>query len=251
MNVTIDAATERRLWAFIRSVETEIGGWGYARVHGGEIVWRDVFLVPQEVSGSEVDFEATGGDTVAVERAIKDGVLEDPSFLWVSWHSHHTMKPYWSTTDNSRIAAMAKTGITRMLSFVGCHDGNYRMRLDVFDVHLHDIALSQLSLHDLKLVHDPDDEFEVLISREVAANVKELKTQWFGVSSRTSPRPAGDEHELDLDETLAVRDLIDCGFTESQALQAVDELGIDGVTDLIDSDKLVTGRQPLQIGGNS
>lgn len=250
MNVTIDATAERRLWSFIRSVNTEIGGWGYARVHGGEILWREVFLVPQDVSGSEVDFEGTGGDTAAVERAIEDGVLEDPSFLWVSWHSHHTMKPYWSKTDNSRIAAMTKTGITRLLSFVGCHDGDYRMRLDVFDVHLHDIALSQLSLHDLNMVSDPDDEFEALIGREVAANVKELKTQWL-FSSSSAPRPPDDEHDLDVEEALAVRDLIDRGFTESQARQAVDELGIDGVGELIDSDELLSGEQLQQIGGNS
>ena len=251
MNVTIDATAERRLWSFIRSVNTEIGGWGYARVHGGEILWREVFLVPQDVSGSEVDFEGTGGDTAAVERAIEDGVLEDPSFLWVSWHSHHTMKPYWSKTDNSRIAAMTKTGITRLLSFVGCHDGDYRMRLDVFDVHLHDIALSQLSLHDLNMVSDPDDEFEALIGREVAANVKELKTQWL-FSSSSAPRPPDDdEHDLDVEEALAVRDLIDRGFTESQARQAVDELGIDGVGELIDSDEMLSGEQLQQIGGNS
>lgn len=48
-----------------------------------------------------------------------------------------------------------------------------------------------------------------------------------------------------------MRDLIDRGFTESQARQAVDELGIDGVGELIDSDEMLSGEQLQQIGGNS
>lgn len=249
MNVLIEPNTERRLWALIRAVETEIGGWGYARLDGSDLIWSEVFLVPQEVSSSEVDFESTGGDAAAVERAISDGVLDDLGFVWVSWHSHNSMKAFWSTTDDARIAAMAKTGITRLLSFVGCHDGNYRLRLDVFDVQAHDISLGQVSLADLKLVSAADDEFTVSISKEIAANVTEAKAQSLCETGWTS-MPAGtdDERTLSIAEAFALRDLMERGFTHDQAVLTLDEMGVKGVDELIDSDDLFGPHEMLPLG---
>ena len=249
MKVMIDTKAEQRLWAFIRAVGTEIGGWGYATLEGEALIWHEVFLVPQEVSGSEVDFEATGGDTAAVERAIADGVLEDPKFVWVSWHSHHTMKPYWSKTDDARIAAMAKTGIKRLLSFVGCHDGSHQLRLDVFDVVAHDIALNQVSLRDLTLESAPS-EFTAEIAREIATNVKQIKTtalvQWSALGAGSTQPPDDDEPELGVREAIAARDLMDRGYGYDQAVHAITELGVDGVEDLIDNDRDRTQQTLLQ-----
>ncbi len=241
MKVTIDTTTERRLWAFIRAVETEIGGWGYAKLDGTDLLWHEVFLIPQEVSGSEVDFEATGGDTVAIERANADGVLEDPSFVWVSWHSHHTMKAYWSKTDEARIAAMARTGVRRLLSFVGSHDGSYRLRLDVFDVLVHDIHLKQVSLNDLTLEGSPDNEFMESIRSEIASNVKHIKAttflgHWPDSSLFAAAQQLDGEPELNVEQTLAVRDLMDRGYSYDQAVLALAELGVDGVADLIEEE---------------
>jgi hypothetical protein len=247
MNVLIDANTERRLWALIRTVDTEIGGWGYARLNDRDLIWNEVFLVPQEVSHSEVDFEATGGDAAAIERATNDGVLEDPTFVWVSWHSHHSMDPFWSKTDAARIAAIAKTGVTRLLSFVGCHGGDYRLRLDVFDVQAQGVSLGQVSLEELKLVSDCDDEFSASLQREIAANVKELAPpSSLFASDWTSTRPAGqlrlppsrsaeDDRTLGVAEAFAVTDLMDHDFTYDQAMRALDEIGVEGVDDLVES----------------
>jgi hypothetical protein len=247
MKVTIDTTAERRLWAFIRALDTEIGGWGYAKVVGSDLVWHEVFLIPQEVSGSEVDFEATGGDTAAVERANADGVLEDPSFVWVSWHSHHTMKAYWSKTDEARIAAMAKAGVRRLLSFVGSHDGSYRLRLDVFDVLAHGIALKQVSLNDLTLDSSPDDKFMASIHSEIAGNVKQIKTttflgHWPDSSPLTAPRQLDGEPELNVQEAIAVRDLTERGYSHDQAVVALVELGVDGVADLIEDEERTEAR---------
>ncbi len=254
MDVLIEQDTERRLWALIRAVNTEIGGWGYARLDGGDLIWDRVFLVPQEVSHSEVDFEATGGDVTAIERAISDGVLDDPAFVWVSWHSHHSMKPFWSETDNARIAAMAKTGVTRLLSFVGCHDGDYRLRLDVFDVQAHGISLGQVSRHKLRLISDA--EFTASIGCEIATNVREIKA--LGDICQTSTEPAGlkqlarrtdGELILDVNEAFAVRDLMDHGFTYNGAVLTIDEIGVEGVDDLIESGDLFGPHEMLPLGG--
>jgi hypothetical protein len=237
MRVAIDTNTERRLWALLRGVNTEIGGWGYARLDGGDLLWHEVFLIPQEVSDTEVDFEATGGDVAAIERATADGVLEDPSFVWVSWHSHHKMKSHWSKTDDARIAAMSTAGVRRLLSFVGSHDGTYRLRLDVFDVLAHGITLKQITLNDLTLERSSDDEFTKAIEGEIKANVKEIKAatglgDWLG--SSLSLMPPHDEMEFDVEETLAVRELTDLGYSHEEAVHAVGELGVHRVGDLID-----------------
>jgi len=254
MNVLIDSNAERRLWAMIRAVDTEIGGWGYARLSGRDLIWHEVFLVPQEVSPSEVDFEATGGDVAAVERAIKDGVLDDPTFVWVSWHSHHTMDPFWSKTDEARIAGMSKTGITRLLSFVGCHDGDYSLRLDVFDVQAYDISLGHVSLNGLELISDADDEFTAMISREITANVKETKARsWSttpaGQRSLPAPQHDDDERTLGVSEVFAVSDLMDHDFTYDQAIRALDEIGVEVVDDLIERGELLDPDTMLLQGG--
>lgn len=258
MNVLIEPSTARRLWAFIRAADTEIGGWGYARLQGPDLLWEQVFLVPQEVSASEVDFEATGGDAVAVERAIKDRVLEDPAFVWVSWHSHHTMKPYWSGTDEDRIAALARTGIRRLLSFVGCHNRDYRLRLDLFGVEAHGVSIPQVSLGQLTLT-SADGEFAASITQEIAANVSQIPARQ--TCGRSSPSKSGgqkmlpwpededDERTLGVAEAFAVKDLIEHDFTYYEARRALDEIGVEEVEELIDSGELPGPDEFLAQGG--
>jgi hypothetical protein len=250
MKIQLNAQTDRRLWAFIRAVDTEIGGWGYAKLVGGDLHWEQVFLVPQEVNQSEVDFETTGGDAAAVERAINDGVLDDPAFVWVSWHSHHSMKAFWSNTDQKRIAALAKTGVQRLLSFVGCHDGSYQLRLDVFDVEAAGINLGQVTRSDLKLTRGDEDEFTEAIGDEIAANVK--ATKFLGMTSGPRAGTAtkdGDERRLHVDEALAVRELIDNDFTYDEAIRMIDDIGVEGVDFLVDTGEPFGPDEMLPIGG--
>lgn len=259
MHVLITANTERRLWALIRAIDTEIGGWGYARLAEDNIIWENVFLVPQQVSHSEVDFESTGGDGTAVEQAIEDGVLDDPAFVWVSWHSHHSMKPFWSKTDDARITAMAKTGVTRLLSFVGCHDGQYQLRLDVFGVEAHGVHLGQVSMNELKLTSETDDEFTTAIRGEIAANVKETKALTSGhtgrsaKSSDSAPTADTDPDDgdccLDVYEALAVKDLMDHKFTYHEALQAIEVIGTEGVDELMESGLPFGPDEVVPVGG--
>lgn len=235
MTTDIYATTDtgQRLWAIIRSVKTEIGGWGYAfQQPDGSFDWSEVFLVPQVVSASEVDFESTDGDVVAIEKAIADGVLEDPRFCWVSWHSHHTMKAFWSSTDDKRIAAMHKAGVKKLLSFVGCHDGEYKMRLDVFDVEAHGITIGQVTINDVKLFTDADEA----ILAEVKANLRERPKQQWQKDQKTFKAPAKQEAKrYDLETAFLVRDLMDEGFTHSEALSFIEDHGPEEVDALLRS----------------
>lgn len=217
MRVTISGESDRRLWAFIRALKTEVGGMGYANLENNELHWSRTFLVPQEVSAAEVDFEATNGDLVAIEQALEDGVLDDPNFVWVSWHSHHTMDAYWSSTDDKRIAAMHKVGVKRLLSFVGCHDGNYKLRLDVFDVQAHDVDIGQVTINGLTLDREKVevDDFTKSIHAELKDNVKKQSYSYTKPTKLSKPTGM-------LVPTLADR-----------------ELAFHGITDEVNNDELV------------
>ena len=231
VNVTITSDAEARLWGLIRAVDTEIGGWGYAFADGEAITWSKTFLVPQIATHSEVDFEATGGDIAAIERAAEDGVLNQPDFVWVSWHSHHTMKPFWSKTDDKRIAAMRQAGVTRLVSFVGCHDGSYRLRVDVFDVEAHGIRIPQVTLDELDLHSDPDDEFAADIMREVAVNLrKPAPKQTFLPAPK---KQAADPRMHNVEEAFVIRELMEANFTYWEATDLIHEEGLDAVKELV------------------
>jgi len=268
MNITIDKDADARLWAFIRAVKVEVGGMGYAfLLEDGTLHWSDTFLIPQEVTSAEVDFEITGGDERAIERAIEDGVLDNPSFVWVSWHSHHTMKAYWSSTDDKRIAAMQGVGVKRMLSLVGAHDGTYKMRLDVFPQEpLHGVVIPQITMDDLTFKREVvgPSEFEKLIAAEVEANVVEKRSvglYQFGNVGPTLGSLAGSAHEVreavnsskrdaeweklleqhDDDEygkdavleRRIVAELVEEGYTKSEAEDLLLDIGVEDCEDLL------------------
>ena len=146
MKVLINKTPHDKLWHFVDSTKKEIGGFGYCRLVENFIVIEEVFLVPQTVSGSEVDFGDDGaGVTAAINKAAADGVLGDPEMIWLSWHSHNTMKTFWSSTDENCIEQYAKLGIPRLLSIVGNHKHEYEVRLDLFDVEHGGIKWPQIS----------------------------------------------------------------------------------------------------------
>ena len=254
MIVTIDNDAKARLWAFIRAVKVEVGGMGYAFLQDdGSLAWQDTFLIPQEVTASEVDFEITGGDQHAIERAVNDGVLDDPRFVWVSWHSHHTMKAYWSSTDDKRIAAMNEVGVKRMLSLVGNHAGEYEMRFDLFGVEAHDVKIGQVTVSDVKFKAEAKrepSEFEREITAEVKQNVTEKKYKTYTKSSKQSVTEDAVDNSAQLlskyaewelldeenEERRVVQELVETsGCTKAEAEELVWQLGVDEAEDLVTS----------------
>jgi hypothetical protein len=170
MNIYITLETEQRLWAFIEALDTEVGGFGYAFIEEDYVLWDGVFLVPQTVSHSAVDFD-DGGIANFIERADADGVLAAPNFMVVSWHSHHGMRPFWSKTDDECVLTYAAANVKHLLSFVGCHDHSYRLRYDAFGPKFDHLfgnggiqyTKDELALHSLK---------HQLVEEEIKANVR-------------------------------------------------------------------------------
>lgn len=175
MRVGVYSNTASRLWSYIEALDVEVGGFGYAFLDDDESLgWTDVFLVPQTVSGSEVDFDADGLAS-AVEKAASDGVLGQEGFVWVSWHSHHSMKAFWSSTDERCIRTYGEAGIPALLSFVGNHQHEYKLRLDLFGVQHGGIAVPQVTIGDLRLEHHAEDRLASEIAAEIKANVTRRK----------------------------------------------------------------------------
>ena len=200
IDVYITSNTAFKLWMTIESLKTEVGGFGYAYWDEKckSMVWDDVFLVPQLVSGSEVAFDGDG-IAAAVERASADGRLGQDEFVWVSWHSHHSMAAFWSKTDEECIETYGKSGVTRLLSFVGCHDHRYKMRLDFFGVQHHGITIPQITMDDLRLTYDPDDIVVAEVMDDIDRNVKErpmpkATKPWVMTPKNQNPMP-GDKLE--------------------------------------------------------
>ena len=147
-----------RLWHFVHAVKTEVGGFGYGTIIDNDTIIVDtVFPVAQYASAGEVDFIEGGGVAEAIEFCAMDGRLGQKDFIWFSWHSHNTMSAFWSGTDESCITQYADQGIKNLLSFVGNHKSEYKLRLDCFDVESQGLLIPHVWMHDLDLEHDPMD----------------------------------------------------------------------------------------------
>lgn len=216
MDVFINAQVKFKLWSIIDSLKKEVGGFGYARIDGEDIVWENVFLVQQESSKSSVDFTG-GGIGEAVERAANDGVMAKPGFVWLSWHSHHSMGAFWSSTDEACIKTYGEAGIPMLLSFVGNHKHEYKCRLDMFNVDHHGVNVGQVTMDGLDIYEDLTDPVFRSLQDEIKDKVKDPATKvWTKPDTKKKDGP-GDK----LDEAFAVKELMSVGMSWKEASDLV------------------------------
>lgn len=158
MNIYFKKEPLDRFWHFIDAVSTEIGGFGYATIEAHDIIVVDtLYPVAQYATAGEVDFIEGGGVAEAIGRCVEDGRFGDPNFIWLSWHSHNTMSVFWSNKDEDCISQYADQGIPNLLSIVGNHKHEYKLRLDCFGVESNGLLIEHVQMHDLNLKNDPDD----------------------------------------------------------------------------------------------
>lgn len=119
-----------KLEAYCRCCPTEIAAMGYVTNNeDGDFYVDEVFLVPQEVTGSSVDF-LSKGMVYAVEKAIEEGRINDLRFCW---HSHVNMGAFWSGTDEGMIEDIRDSGpVPWFISLVSNKKGEWKARLDLF-----------------------------------------------------------------------------------------------------------------------
>ncbi len=98
-NVVFQDDTWTRLEEYTRLCPVEIACMGYATLDEGNVVVDDVFLVPQEISLSSVEF-LEKGLPYAVKKALKEDRLDELRFCW---HSHATHGAFFSPIDEDMV----------------------------------------------------------------------------------------------------------------------------------------------------
>jgi len=96
----------KKLEEYTALCPVEIACMGYATLEGGDVMVKDVFLVPQTVSLSSVEF-LEEGLPYAVQKALEEDRVEELKFCW---HSHATHDAFFSAIDEDMVEKVRKSG---------------------------------------------------------------------------------------------------------------------------------------------
>lgn len=130
-----------------RLADTEIAAFGFCTVQEEEkqdnwLFVDDIFVVPQEVSGTQVDF-ISDGLPFAVNRANDENRLKDLRFCI---HSHCNFGTFFSSTDDEMITTMGEQGIPWFASAVFNKKGETSARIDIFGIESRFPGISHITL---------------------------------------------------------------------------------------------------------
>jgi hypothetical protein len=106
---------------------TEIGGMAHAFKENGVWTIKNPVILNQKISPANCTLDKEALATYYSE-SVKDYNKEDltaDKFLYVWWHSHHTMEAFWSATDQGTIKDAAKNGPS--MSLVVNLKGEYKL----------------------------------------------------------------------------------------------------------------------------
>jgi len=156
----------------------EVGGFAYVtQSENGFFIIDDPFLVPQEVSCGEVDYENTDGLSYAIEKSIEEDRIEQ---LRCSWHSHGSMNTFWSNIDEEAIDKFRDQGTPWIISLLFNNKGNCTSRIDIFNNDLLGrITLEKVEVNILSYpgVYDEvDKEYKKLVKEKKYPTVSTWKT---------------------------------------------------------------------------
>ena len=114
--------------------KAEIGGQMIVeKDKDGDYILKDPEIIKQEVSGGECDLDATELAFYYSRNAKKYG--DNVRFCW--WHSHHTMKAFWSGTDDNTI--LSNKAKDWSVSLVVNLKKEYKLRIQFFEPFLHEV----------------------------------------------------------------------------------------------------------------
>lgn len=121
----------RKIHEYTELCPVEIACMGYAKLDGANVLVDEVFLIPQDISLSSVDF-LEKGFPYAIDKAAKEGRIDELRFCW---HSHATHPACFSATDEDWIEKIRDSGpIPWFASAVLNKAGNTHGQLDYFGV---------------------------------------------------------------------------------------------------------------------
>lgn len=130
-HIIVDQEAWEKFATYVDLCPDEVGAFGYCEPQEDFLWVSDIFLVPQEVSGTEVDY-MKDGLVYAVEKAATDGKVDQLRF---SIHSHVNMGCKPSSTDFDMIGKIrdhAKS-LPWFVSAIVNKKGEAYARVDVFE----------------------------------------------------------------------------------------------------------------------
>lgn len=157
--VCISPEVKNRLDFYMEYAPGEISGLGKVTIRNGNFFIEEVILFEQisDFSTTELSLEALADFLM---QAIQQGI--DPASLKLWWHSHGNGSTFWSGTDD-KTAQSFNNGW--MLSLVGNKQGEYRIRLDMYEPI--NITLDDLTLKVIYPLPDIRQEIEDEVRRKV------------------------------------------------------------------------------------
>ena len=127
MKCYLENLAAKKLRFFINNIDAEISGWGKTEMREGDIYVLDLVIFKQTVSGSRTELDYDTRAKFGMELK-KSGEKQEDWNLW--WHSHNSMKTFWSTTDETAIKnEMGK--LPYLLSIVSNNEGDLLTRIDI------------------------------------------------------------------------------------------------------------------------
>ena len=151
----------------------EIGGMLIAKLDKDEDwVLQDAVILKQETAGANCTLDRTALADYYIEMVEKHG--RDIQFIW--WHSHATMKAFWSGTDTATMKEYA-SGQWSMFLVVNIK-GEYKFRVQMWE------PIEAGEDIELGFINAPDDSIPKDIIEEVAAKCTEESYATYGTSWR-------------------------------------------------------------------
>lgn len=196
----------RKLEEYTSLCPVEIACMGYAALEDGDVMVKDVFLVPQVISLSAVEF-VEKGLPYAVQKAIEEERVEELRFCW---HSHATHGAYFSTTDEEMVNKVRKAGpIPWFASAILNKKGDTHAQLDYFKPE-GDLAMfaNHITIKlDVAVEGKPIDNTQIRLAEiEMFAEQKKAKPAGKKASSNTDNVPLERPHKDDPPPKVGPRD---------------------------------------------
>lgn len=125
MKLIIPYIVHLKLAAYVNATDLEVSGLGALSTTDKMLRVDNVYLIKQEVSQTETEIDGTGAAEF-ITHWIGQGKPLEKIKLW--WHSHASMKLFWSGTDNKTCRKLTESW---MLALVTNHKGEYLARLEL------------------------------------------------------------------------------------------------------------------------
>lgn len=161
MKLVLTADAWQKMRYYVDACTGEVSGLGRIEKRDGDLYVTDVAIFEQAVSGSHSDIDTDALARFQVER-VRAG--DDMSGWRLWWHSHASMKAFFSGTDTSTIDASHEFGY--LVSLVTNHEHDIVARVDVYEpVRVH-------ATLEVEIEERENDELKKAVEAEVREKVR-------------------------------------------------------------------------------